>query len=90
MMTYFELDRKWLSNIKRLLIVGDLHGDYFALKDILYFFNPTQDGIIFLGDYADRGEYGIEVIETVRSLLIKYPNSIVIMTFTEDIATIIE
>jgi hypothetical protein len=77
MMTLFELDKKWLLNIKRLLIVGDLHGDYFTLKDILYFFNPIQDGIIFLGDYADRGEYGIEVIDTIRYLLMKYPNRIV-------------
>ena len=76
-MTLFEFDKEWLLNIKRLLIVGDLHGDYFALKGILNFFNPTRDGIIFLGDYADRGELGIEVIDNVRSLLMKYPNSVV-------------
>lgn len=75
-MTVFEFDRKWLLNIKRLLIVGDLHGDYPALKDILNFFNPTEDCMIFLGDYADRGKFGIEVIDTVRSLLMNYPNKV--------------
>jgi serine/threonine-protein phosphatase 2B catalytic subunit len=77
MMRVFEFSRKRLLNIKRLLIVGDLHGDYSALKDIIYFFDPAEDGMIFLGDYADRGEFGIEVIETVRSLLMNYPNKVV-------------
>ena len=64
-----EFDKSQLRNLSKLAVVGDLHGDYNSLHSILNLFNPKKDGIIFLGDYADRGNYGIEVLNAVQSLV---------------------
>jgi 3',5'-cyclic AMP phosphodiesterase CpdA len=68
-----ELTPNRLVEANQIIIVGDIHGDYDSFKKARSLFNPTQDYIIFLGDYADRGENGIEVIESLRSLIKKYP-----------------
>jgi predicted phosphodiesterase len=44
------------EKIKRLIVAGDIHGDFSSLRKIKEIFNPNEDLIIFLGDYADRGE----------------------------------
>jgi serine/threonine-protein phosphatase PP1 catalytic subunit len=58
------------------LVVGDLHGDYASLRTLLNIFNPNKDGLLFLGDYADRGKSGVEVIETVDVLTKKHPKNV--------------
>jgi len=52
------------------LIVGDLHGDMQSLLDAFSFFEAMQHEEpgyryrwIFLGDYVDRGEHSIEVLD---------------------------
>ena len=58
--------------VEKLLVVGDLHGDLVSLKNALAYFEKlstiSKVGIIFLGDYADRGHNGLEVIETLRKI----------------------
>lgn len=54
------------------IVVGDLHGDLKAFERVKDQFQSTRDSLlIFLGDYADRGEKGLEVVEGVRELLEK-------------------
>lgn len=65
----FEIDRKQLSRFRKMVIVGDLHGDYKTLCSLLEVVDVNKDAIIFLGDYADRGLFGVEVIRTVSSLV---------------------
>ena len=60
----------------RILVAGDIHGDLVALKRIIEIFNPDEDHLIFLGDYADRGENGVECIEMIWDLMLKYPESV--------------
>ena len=60
-------------------MVGDLHGDYPSLLGLLKICNPAKDCLIFLGDYADRGSYGVEVIETVSDLAIEYPKNVFLL-----------
>lgn len=50
----------------RILVAGDLHGDYDSFSALKSHFNPRKDILILLGDYADRGEYGLEIIEELR------------------------
>ncbi len=60
----------------RVLVVGDLHGDLDSLRRIEGIFDPDRDLLIFLGDYADRGDRGIEVIEGVGELLDAHRDSV--------------
>ncbi len=57
----------------KLMVAGDLHGDLEAFEQIRKRFLQTKDSIlVFLGDYADRGSYGLEVIEGVKDLMDKF------------------
>jgi len=48
----------------RILAIGDIHGCVDSLKTLLQEINPTtEDTLIFLGDYVDRGAYSKEVID---------------------------
>ncbi len=60
-------------------MVGDLHGDYPTLLRLLKITNPAKDCLIFLGDYADRGSFGVEVIEMVSCLALEYPKNVFLL-----------
>lgn len=68
----------------RVFLEGDLHGDIHALLAVLTRLQERQwlDGfkviqpgvqIVFLGDYTDRGLYGVEVLYTLLRLRIENP-----------------
>lgn len=61
----------------RVAVVGDLHGDYNALQGILKAVDLNSDLLVFLGDYADRGQCGVEVIRTVKALRQMHPKHVV-------------
>jgi hypothetical protein len=73
----YEFNKNQLQKLEKILVVGDLHGDYDALSSLLKIFDPINDEIIFLGDYADRGRKGIEIIDKVNSLMEKHPENVV-------------
>lgn len=56
------------ENYRKIVVIGDIHGDINTVLSIVknlkenYFY-------IFLGDYADRGEYNVEVIDKIRNIL---------------------
>jgi len=75
----YELDSDALSEFDRVIVAGDIHGDYGSFKSIRGLFNPKQDLLTFLGDYADRGPSGIEVIDGVWGLVRKYPGRLIVM-----------
>lgn len=73
----YEFDQGQFQRLKKMFIVGDIHGDDEAVNSLLKIFKPEEDGVIFLGDYADRGPNGVEVIEMVNILIDKYPQSVI-------------
>lgn len=73
----FELNDKILEGKSRILVVGDLHGDFKAYHDVMEEANLDDDVVIFLGDYADRGKQGVEIIEHLHHMLQQYPRSVV-------------
>jgi serine/threonine-protein phosphatase 2B catalytic subunit len=46
-----------------IVIVGDLHGQFYDLNHMLEKAgDPADINYLFLGDYVDRGIYGLEVV----------------------------
>jgi predicted phosphodiesterase len=72
-----RLRRIDLGGRERVLIVGDLHGDLESYRKVEDFFDPSRDLLMFLGDYADRGSFGVEVIEGVDRLAKRHSSSVV-------------
>jgi len=70
------LEKEQIANFQKLVVVGDLHGDFESLKAVLKMVDPQMDGLVFLGDYADRGPNGEDVIDTVFGLKKKYPSNV--------------
>ena len=66
----------------RQIAIGDIHGCYDLLKDLLEYqikFDPMTDELIFLGDYIDRGTDSDKVVTYLRKLRESYPDRIVLL-----------
>jgi predicted MPP superfamily phosphohydrolase len=64
-------NRVFISDVRVVYTVGDLHGDYESFKKVLKEFERSEKGslLLFLGDYADRGIKGVEIITELNGLL---------------------
>lgn len=63
---------------ERTLVAGDLHGDLESFSRIREEFKE-RDLLLFLGDYADRGNNGVEVIEGLKELIECYPKNVIVL-----------
>ncbi len=65
-----------------LVVVGDLHGDFTSLKEIMNKINYEEylksesNILIFLGDYIDRGKYSLEVLLFLCGIKSVFPNNV--------------
>lgn len=61
---------------KEITVCGDVHGQYYDLLNIFSLNgNPSEDNpYVFNGDFIDRGSFSVEVILTLLSWKICYPN----------------
>lgn len=85
----FEFTWEVLRRIDKIIVVGDIHGDYSVINPIVRMAEVEENFLVFLGDYADRGRHGVEVVETVATLLRKYPERVLALKgnhedYTED------
>lgn len=66
-----KMNRIFTGNTENVYVVGDLHGDYQSFKATLKIYEKKRKDsiLIFLGDYADRGLYGVEIIMELKELL---------------------
>jgi hypothetical protein len=64
-----------------LTIVGDVHGNYEVIKQVLKVvdLSKSYNYLLFLGDYVDRGINQIKVVETLANLIIDYSEQVVIL-----------
>ncbi len=49
-------------------IIGDIHGCYYTLLEILENWNPEKEYLIFVGDLIDRGNYSSQVVNLCLEL----------------------
>jgi len=63
-----------------VIVVGDIHGQYYDLIHMLKLAgNPEKSNYLFLGDYVDRGIFGMEVMILLLSLKINLPSKFVLL-----------
>jgi protein phosphatase len=74
------------ESTKRILVFGDIHGDLQALKKGLEL-RRSGDVVVFLGDYADRGAEGVEVIEGIDALLRRLPGEVIALQGNHELFT---
>jgi len=70
------------ETIRRLIGIGDIHGCYDVLLDLIersIMFSPDEDRLVFLGDYLDRGAKSKEVVDYISGLKKNYPRQIVLL-----------
>jgi hypothetical protein len=70
---------------ERLVVIGDIHGDYSTLNTILSkinyerYLSDDHNKLVFLGDYIDRGRRSPEVLYAICFLKAKFPQSVILM-----------
>jgi protein phosphatase len=61
-------------------VVGDIHGN---IDDLLRIFAkcqyPPDSTYLFLGDYVDRGDFGVEVMVLLLALKLKFPRHVYLL-----------
>ena len=73
----YEIGKQQLATFQKIHVFGDLHGDYYPFSQYLKNINLETNFIIFLGDYADRGKYGIETLAAVNRLIMDFPENVI-------------
>ena len=67
----------------KVIVVGDIHGQFHDLAAMLRKCKArganSQNKVLFLGDYVDRGEYGVEVAIYLFCFKLRYPHDIVLL-----------
>ena len=57
------------GDFNKIFVAGDLHGDFESYQKIKEIWKKEKNSLlIFLGDYADRGDRGYEIIEDLMEL----------------------
>lgn len=72
------------KNIHQIAVIGDLHGDAESTKHIFQkvLLNKTfmESGMaVFLGDYVDRGQHGINVLTSILAAKVVYGDRVIII-----------
>lgn len=77
-----QLDESSLVEIdpkKRVVVVGDTHGDLQTSQKVIEGFLNNSTTLLFLGDYVDRGDASEENINFLLEQKLKNPNQIYLL-----------
>ena len=63
-----------------VVVVGDIHGQYY---DLVHMLNkagdPSTINYLFLGDYVDRGIFGLECVMLLLAIKINFPKKFILL-----------
>lgn len=63
-----------------VVVVGDIHGQYY---DLVHMLNkagdPSKINYLFLGDYVDRGIFGLECMILLVAIKINFPKKFILL-----------
>ena len=63
-----------------VVVVGDIHGQYY---DLVHMLNkagdPSKLNYLFLGDYVDRGIFGLECMMLLVAIKINFPKNFIML-----------
>eukprot|EP00607_Mallomonas_marina_P004562 CAMPEP_0182426728 /NCGR_PEP_ID=MMETSP1167-20130531/13252_1 /TAXON_ID=2988 /ORGANISM="Mallomonas Sp, Strain CCMP3275" /LENGTH=159 /DNA_ID=CAMNT_0024608387 /DNA_START=222 /DNA_END=698 /DNA_ORIENTATION=- len=62
---HVRYDSRILKN--KVLIIGDIHGCYDELKELLEKYHDENTSLIFVGDLVNKGPKSVEVVQYVRN-----------------------
>lgn len=57
-------------------VVGDIHGQFYDLINIIKLKTNSKSKLLFLGDYVDRGLFSIQVMIVILSMKINSPKTV--------------
>jgi len=64
----YDITESGLLNEGSIVVFGDIHGRFDLLKEQLDEIAGFGAQVVFLGDYIDRGEQGVEVLQRILEL----------------------
>ena len=63
-----------------VVVVGDIHGQFY---DLVHMLNkagdPKKMNYLFLGDYVDRGIFGIECLMLLLAIKVNHPKKFILL-----------
>jgi len=81
-----EAEKRFASEAKliqlesgRVVFVGDTHGDLEATEKIIHRYLKSENKLVFLGDYVDRGPASLENINFLLGQKIEHPDSLYLL-----------
>lgn len=83
-----QLTKEQVGNSADWFLLGDIHGDYYALRNAVEYVRcqrPNDFRLIFLGDLVDRGPHPLECLWYLLNLAKTYPGRIMWIAGNHDI-----
>jgi len=68
-----------INNFKKIVFVGDTHGDLDVSQMVVEKYLTSENKIVFLGDYVDRGEKSKQNLNFLLKTKTKNPNNIYLL-----------
>ncbi len=79
-MQFFKTEANLVEIEEPICVVGDIHGQYADLLNMISKAGePGSLNYLFLGDYVDRGIFGIEVCILLFAIKLNFPRNVVLL-----------